>query len=110
MRYRNPRAACAYQTRIDHAGGRSAVLIRDVSSAGACAELSPSALRPGDVITLWVMERPLTAEVRWTRRAELGLRFARPLTPRDMAVIRHQSRIVPAAGCARRGVHGFAEL
>ena len=110
MRYRQPRAACAYQTKMEHDGTRYAASIRDITSVGACAEIGPSDLSPGDTIKLWVMERPLVAEVRWNRGIRVGLRFARPLSPREMAVIRHQMRVAQTAGVARRSVHGFAEL
>lgn len=110
MRYRQPRAACRYLTELAHAGTRRGAVIRDVTSVGACAEIGASELRPGDSVRIWVQGRPVLAEVRWNRAAEVGLRFARPLDPREMAVVRHQVRIAPVAGRARRGVHGFAEL
>ena len=110
MRYRQPRAACDYRTDLEHPGMRRKVVIRNVTSNGACVELGPSDLRPGDTVKVWVMERPLQAEVRWNRNDAVGLKFARALSPREIAVIRHQMRVVPIAGRALRNVHGFAEL
>ncbi len=110
MKFRSPRAASHYQSTLTDADNKQKVTVRDITDAGARVEIGKTELTIGDPIKLWILEKPHSAQVRWVRNGAIGVRFDQALSPRELAVIRQQSRWAPPNTPQRRQVFGFAEL
>lgn len=111
MRYREPRRPCDFPVQIEWPGPDgpevSQVMLRDLTAAGGRIKgLAP--LGRGTPVSILLRDSGLGATVRWSSGDATGIRFDRPLTPRQMTLLRRHDRIGPAQ--TRRHVHGFREL
>lgn len=91
MQYRDIRWPCDHPV-VLHLGDRKLQgRILNISSNGARLSL-PDAPDRGAKVRLDLQGAPLTAEVRWVRGGQAGLRFDRGLTQREVALARKAER------------------
>lgn len=95
MHYREHRWPCDYPVTVRMASGALRSEVINISSTGA--RLSPiDRVVAGDRIVLEIAGQSHPADVRWQRGGLCGLRFVRPISPRDLGLIRHaELRHVP---------------
>jgi hypothetical protein len=89
MKYREHRYPCDHPVRITGKGlARSAVVVNLSQHGARLARITD--LAPGDRLHLAPRGGcpPCEAEVRWVRGSLAGLRFAEPLGPRTLAMMR----------------------
>lgn len=100
MKYREHRWPCDYPVSVRTAGGALRSEVINISSTGA--RLSPiDRVVAGDRIVLEIAGQSHPAEVRWQRGELCGLRFVRPISPRELGLIRRaELRHVPSRGWA----------
>ena len=82
-------------------------MLRDLTAAGGRIRGLPL-LGRGTPVSILLRDSALPGTVRWSGDGATGIRFDRPLTPRQMTLLRRQDRIGPAQ--AQRHVHGFREM
>ncbi|SLN66470.1 PilZ domain-containing protein [Roseisalinus antarcticus] len=107
MKHRDHRALCDYAARFHTAQGPVWAEIRNVSEFGArVAGLFES---PGSRVALVLRMSEIRGRVVWRRAGLVGLRFDRPLSDAEMAMIRGT---VEASRAVRNtaGYHRFREL
>ncbi len=110
MKYRAIRHPCNYLSELKVGKTRAKVMLRDVTPAGARVECGRCDLQTGETITLWIMEKPLIATVRWTRGEMIGVKFTRGLYEKELSILRHMKAWNKPGQPAKRQVHAFAEL
>lgn len=91
MRHRDMRWPCDHPVVLMLGDRKLQGRILNISSAGARLGL-PDAPDRGARVRLDLQGPPLWAEVRWLRNGQAGLRFDRPLTPREIALVRKVER------------------
>lgn len=93
MRYRSYRFPCEHPVIVCHAGERLPAQIINISVEGARIS-GIDDLPTGGVIRveLGACCPARRAEVRWTRGPLAGVRFAEPLDPRTLGVIRRSAQ------------------
>ena len=110
MRLRvNRRLPCRFPTKVEGPQGEIEVVIADVTEAGAKAD-GLTGLPPGTTCRLRILSEAVPAVVRWSAGGSAGLIFDRPLTPRQLDVVRHRRTPRAEAGRGARRTHGFTEL
>ncbi|WP_417600410.1 PilZ domain-containing protein [Pararhodobacter oceanensis] len=90
MRYRDHRFACDHPVAVlDAADRRQTAMVVNVSRDGARLARAQG-LMVGQHLRVFIMPNmpPNRAEVRWVREGLAGLRFAVPLSPREIAMAR----------------------
>jgi hypothetical protein len=93
MRFRELRWPCDQPIGLRGPAGQMTVRIVNLSTHGA--RIAAEGLGRGDRIEVQMWSGPITGSVRWVRDGLAGLRFAHPVTPRDMARIRGQQLNTP---------------
>ena len=103
------RLPCRFPARVEGPQGEIEVVIVDVTEAGAKAD-GLTGLPPGTPCRLRILNEAVPGVVRWAAAGSAGLIFDRPLTPRQLDVVRHRrtSRREHVRGARR--THGFTEL
>ncbi len=110
MRLRSDRRLpCRFPATIEGPQGAIDVVIVDVTKAGAKAD-GLGGLPPGTACRLRILGETVPAVVRWSAGGSAGLIFERPLTPRQLDVVRHRRTPRPDAARPARRAHGFTEL
>ena len=110
MKFRARRHPCSYKSDLKIGESRARGVLRDVTPEGARVECGPSDLQAEDSVTLWIMEKPLGAIVRWARGEMIGVRFTRALNTKELSILRHMPAWQKPGQPQRRQVHAFAEL
>ena len=87
MRFRPRRIPARYETTAELPGRLSRVTVRDVSAEGARID-GAGRLAVGSRCALRVVSDVLTAQVRWVADDRAGIRFDRPLAPRQLDTLR----------------------
>lgn len=87
MRYREFRWPCDYPVRLSGSAWDCAARVVNVHLHGARVDCD-RALEPGGQLRMIVPGATIEAEVRWVRGRFAGLRFDRPLTARQLGLLR----------------------
>lgn len=91
MRYRDMRWPCDHPVVLTLGDRKMQGRILNISSSGARLSL-PDPPERGARVRLDLQGPPLWAEVRWLRGGQVGLRFGRAITPREIALVRKAER------------------
>ena len=110
MKFRAQRHPCSYRSELMVGATQARVRLRDVTPNGARVECRSSSLRTDDKITLWIIEHPLVATIRWARGPMIGVQFTRALSQRELSILRHMPAWQKTGQPQRRQIYAFAEL
>ena len=106
------RLPCRFPTRVEGPQGEIEVVVVDVTDLGAKID-GLVGLPPGASCRLRILNDAVPAVVRWCAGGSAGVTFERPLTPRQLDVVRHRRTVRADAergGHTARHTHGFTEL